>query len=342
MKLPGHLKDMECWGRSGLDARILIVWFKGTAQLCFIWEISIMNAFSFTSFAFCALVSLASCGGGGGPALSLDPQDVQDITGGSAPGETAVTEQEERSETIAAQFNSLFATNMHYQTSLPQLPRFVAETSCRTTYCTVSFPALGFSDVISIESLRSSEFSGTETAQSILTKFGVTLVESAWVDAPDESGNAVAGTLDHSEFGSATNVLLLDGERISGRFAAAFGVLADEAPSISGVWRGQMSAVTQNSGNFLQGDAALVYTVSGSRGELSASFTNIKNLSRNIAHSTSSVRFRNVPVSSGGIYSQGTIGNRIEGAFYGSGGVETAGIFEKSEILASFGAIRSQ
>ena len=83
-----------------------------------------MNAFSFTSFAFCALISLASCGGGGGPALSLDPQDVQDITGGSAPGETAVAEQEERSESIAAQFDSLFVTNMHYQTSLPQLPRF--------------------------------------------------------------------------------------------------------------------------------------------------------------------------------------------------------------------------
>ncbi len=300
-----------------------------------------MNSYSFTSFAFYAFFALASCGGGGGPALSLDPQTTQDITGGSAPGETAA-EQEERSESIAAQFNSLFATNIHYQTSLPQLPRFVAETSCRTTYCNFSVPALGFSDVISIESLRNSEFSGTETAQSILTKYGVTLIESAWVQAPDESGNAVAGTLDHSEFGAATSVLILDDERISGRFAAAFGVLADEAPRISGVWRGQMSAVTQNSGNFLQGDAALVYTVSGGRGELSASFTNIKNLSRNTAHATSSVQFRNVPVSSGGIYSQGTVGNRIEGAFYGSAGVETARIFEKSEILASFGAIRSQ
>ena len=300
-----------------------------------------MNTFSLMPFAFCALFALASCGGGGSPALSLDPQSAQGITGGSAPGESAA-EQEERSESIAAQFDSLFATNIHYQTSLPLLPRFVAETSCRTTYCNFSVPALGYSDVISIESLRTSEFSGTETAQSILTKYGVTLVESAWVQAPDERGNAVAGTLEHSEFGSATSVLILDGERISGRFAAAFGVLADEAPSISGVWRGQMSAVTQNSGNFLQGDAALVYTVSGSRGELSASFTNIKNLSRNTAHATSSVRFRNVPVSSGGIYSQGTVGNRIEGAFYGSGGVETAGIFEKSEILASFGAIRSQ
>ena len=300
-----------------------------------------MNMFSLMPFAFCALSALASCGGGGAPALSINPEAAQDIAGGAAPGETAV-EQGERSDRITQQFDSLFLTSIHYQTSLPRIPRVVAETRCRTTYCNISIPELDIYDVISIESLRNTEFSGTENAQSILTKYGVTLVESAWVGVADERGRAMSGTLDHSEFGAATSVLILEDERISGRFAAAFGVLADEAPRISGVWRGQMSAVPQNSDNLLQGDAALAYTVSGSRGELSASFTNIKNLSRNTAHATSSVRFRNVRVSSGGIYSQGTVGNRIEGAFYGSAGVETAGIFEKSGILASFGAIRSQ
>lgn len=300
-----------------------------------------MNSFSLTPIAFCTLFALASCGGGSGPALSLNPQAVQDITGGNVPGESAA-EQEERSEIITPQFDSIFATNVHYRTSFPQLPRFVAETSCRTTYCNFSVPALNYNDVISIESLKNLEFSGTGNAQSILTKYGVTLVESAWVQPPDERGTALAGTLDHSEFGSATNVLTLDGDSISGRFAAAFGDLADATPSTSGVWRGQMSAVTQDSDDFLLGDATLDYTVSSSGGELSASFTNIKNLSRNTAHTTPSVQFRNVPVSSGGIYSQGTLGNRIEGAFYGGGGIETAGIFEKSGILASFGTKQSQ
>ena len=300
-----------------------------------------MNSFSLTPIAFCTLFALASCGGGSGPALSLDPQVVQDITGGDAPGESAA-EQGERSESITPQFDSLFMTNIHYRTSLSQVPRVVAETSCRTTYCNISIPALAIYDVISIESLRDSEFSGTENSQSILTKYDVTLIESAWVQGADERGNALTGTLDHSEFGSATGAITYDWGRLSMRFAAAFGDLADAAPSTSGVWRGQMSAVTQNSDDFLLGDATLDYTVSSSGGELSASFTNIKNLSRNTAHVTSSVRFRNVPVSSVGIYSQGTLGNRIEGAFYGSGGVETAGIFEKSGILASFGAKRSQ
>ena len=300
-----------------------------------------MNSLSLTPLAFCTLFALASCGGGSGPALSINPEAAQDITGGNAPGETAA-EQEERSESIIPQFDSLFATSLHYRTSFPRLPRFVAETSCRTTYCTVSVPALDFSDVITIESLRDTEFSGTENAQSILTKYGVTLVESAWVQADDDRGTALSGTLDHSGFGAATNVLTLEGESISGRFAAAFGDLADAAPSISAVWRGQMSAVTQDSDDFLLGDATLDYTVSSSGGELSASFTDIKNLSRNTAHAPSSVRFRNVPVSSVGIYSQGTLGNRIEGAFYGGGGVETVGIFEKSGILASFGAKQSQ
>ena len=307
-----------------------------------------MNSLRSAPVALCILLAVASCGGGGGGALSLAPDAAQDAAGAKPPAEST-SEQEERSERITQQFDSLNLTSVHYQTPFPQLPRFVGNISCATTYCDLTVPALNYRDVISIESLRSTEFSGNENSQPVLTEHGITLIEHAWTetitfDGSDEvsRGNSLTGTLDHSEFGSITGSITIEEDQVLLRFAGAFGELADASPIASGVWRGQMSAVSQNSNDFLQGEATLIYSISSSRGELSADFTDITNLSRNTAHDYPSVQFRNVSVSSSGTYLQESFGSRIQGAFYGSRGVETAGTFEKHGMLAAFGARQQQ
>ncbi len=96
---------------------------------------------------------------------------------------------------------------------------------------------------------------------------------------------------------------------------------------------------TDSSGrtNFLQGDAELTFDFSNS--SLNASFTNIKNITRNSDHSVSQIRFSNINVNQErGTFDSGSIGNRIQGGFYGSEHAETAGVVEQSGIVGSFGA----
>ena len=287
---------------------------------------------------------LASCGGGA--ELTINPGAAQAITGGGAPVESAES-QTARARNLAFRSDSILFSAVHFQTTIPGYRNFVANVRCRTTYCTVSIPALNFSNSYSANSVSNSVFSGTRRAQPVLTENGMTLVERAWegtttsgsIEAPNR-GNSLVAVQSYSAFGSATETISYLNETFIGRYSLAFGESAGGRPTISGVWRGQMTAITQNADSFLQGDATLRYTISGNRGELSADFTDIKNLSQNIAHAYSSVRFRDVFVSSSGTYSQGYQGNRIEGAFYGSGAAETAGTFEKYGMLGAFGAQR--
>ena len=93
-------------------------------------------------------------------------------------------------------------------------------------------------------------------------------------------------------------------------------------------------------GNVLQGDAVLTYTLSGTGGALDAAFTDIKNLDRNAAHATPTMRFDDVPVADDGTYRAGLTGNRIQGGFYGPNHAEAAGVVEQGGIVGAFGAKR--
>ncbi len=294
--------------------------------------------------ALLACFGLASCGGGA--ELTINPGAAQGITGGSAPVESAAS-QTARARNLAFRSDSILFSAVHFQTTIPGNRNFVANVRCWPTYCNVSIPALNFSNSYSVDSISNSVFSGTRRAQPVLTENGMTLVERAWegtttsrgIEASNR-GNSLVAVQSYSAFGSAAETISYLGETFIGRYSLAFGERTGREPTTSGVWRGQMTAITQNANDLLQGDASLRYTVSGSRGELSADFTDIKNLSRNTAHAYSSVRFRDVSVSFGGTYSQGYQGNRIEGEFYGRGAVETAGTFERYGMLGAFGARR--
>ena len=138
--------------------------------------------------------------------------------------------------------------------------------------------------------------------------------------------------MNHAEFGLYDN-------SGSGVFGTALGDLTESRPTGTATWNGLMTGTPTagpQRGDRLQGDAALTYRMGS--GSLDASFTSIKNIDLLQSHSTTSIRFANVPVSASGTFSSGERGNRIEGGFYGPGQAEAAGVFERSGIVGAFGA----
>ena len=150
---------------------------------------------------------------------------------------------------------------------------------------------------------------------------------------------------------SSAQSMTEEGVRFAGWFGRALGDLTDVRPDVTAQWHGLMVGTPSRGtlrGNTLQGDAALTYTLTGNSLDaaftdiksLDAAFTDIKNLDTGAAHSTSTLRFVDVPVATDGTYEAGLTGNRIQGGFYGPDHVEAAGIFGRSGIVGAFGAKR--
>lgn len=116
-------------------------------------------------------------------------------------------------------------------------------------------------------------------------------------------------------------------------------------PPMSASWSGVMVGAPRDGAfhdNVLVGDAELTYNYSDMGGTVAATFSNIVDLERRVAHSTPNVRFDDVPVSPNGSYRMGTSGDRIMGGFFGLSHDETAGVFEKEGIVGAFGARRDE
>ena len=81
----------------------------------------------------------------------------------------------------------------------------------------------------------------------------------------------------------------------------------------------------------------MVYSLEDS--QLDAIFSNIENReNNNRPHSVETIRFTDVPVDAGGTYEDRQLADYIEGFFAGPNQAETVGVFEKENIVASFGA----
>ena len=145
--------------------------------------------------------------------------------------------------------------------------------------------------------------------------------------------------MEHSGFAAHTEWFVVDGIRGDGRYGMAGGDLTGTRPLGTATWRGLMAgtpATGAGRDDRLQGDATLTYHTGSQR--LNAAFTDIQNIDRLRAHSTSAVRFNDVSVDAGGRFQAGGTGDRIQGGFYGPGHAETAGVFEGSNIVGAFGA----
>lgn len=284
--------------------------------------------------AFAAVMAvslLASCGGGGGGGGSTTAEDIRERTGSTAPLETAA-EQRERSGEIILRADLMMMSPIHGE-AVSGRPTFRVLADCSSEACEFGEPTVGFSDYFTIGDLTNN----LNAATFALAKHGITLFKIN-EGASDGSFESYGSWMDHSGF--SVNAFTSH-EFVSFRHGMAGGDLTGTRPASTATWTGLMvgtPATGSRRNNLLQGDAALTYDFSGS---LDASFTNIKDITRNRDHSVQTIRFENVPVSTRGTFFHARSDNsRIEGAFFGPGHAEATGVFEKSNIVGAFGAKR--
>ncbi|MCY4141189.1 MAG: hypothetical protein OXF56_23350 [Rhodobacteraceae bacterium] len=277
------------------------------------------------TFVLATALALAGCGGGSTPA-----NDVQTGTG-SQPPQESVADISARLAGIISRTDSLVVSTWYGESSNSAFPTFRARSSCSGTTCTFLEEQSGLSISVSLDDLDLD----TSRSNAILTKHGITVL-----DTRDSTNRNLAAAMNHSAFSILSNRDVLEGTTVWNRLSTAGGDLTRSRPSGTATWTGLMVGVpTGIAGrtDFLQGDAALTYDFAGS---LDASFTGIRNITRNRAYSVTSVRFNDIPVSSNGTFQVGLTGNHIQGGLYGPGHAETAGVFEQKGIVGSFGAKR--
>ena len=306
--------------------------------------------------AACLAMLLASCGGGGGTSSPSSSQPstpnsaVQRLVGGSPPVETAA-EQDRRSRGLVPRADSYITAVRHVNYNDPDIRNYYTSVSCSRLVCTETFPD---GDTLT-EDLGSSAVT-FEIGTTILTRNGITI--EVFLEEESLGYEKLGAALDDSFFQSGyesrDNYPLLG--NLGGRAKAVITsshVYGERtsiggeyvAPSVSGTWRGMMTAVTTQNHDLLLGDAVLQYSVSATGGSLSAEFSNIVNYSRNRAYAErSNVVFVNVPVRSDGTFNRiGSDYSKIHGAFYGDDHAEATGIIElRNEFLGAFGTKRAR
>ena len=294
---------------------------------------------------FMALSLTACLGGGGGSgggadagaAPLADPGGVRVLTGSQAPVETPA-DQSARAPGIVSRADSLIVSTGFGEVTSPSGETTPVRilTDCAGTRCPFRETTTGLSGVFGLQDLVF--VSGDSRA--ILTKNAITLIESR-----TSSIESYGAWLNHAGFGVQSERNMVDGIGVTGRHGIAVGDLTGVAPPMAATWRGLMVGTPRSGAlrdNVLQGDAALTYELSGAGGSLDAAFTDIRNIDRGAAHSTTSVRFDDIPVDFRGAYRAGASGNLIQGGFYGPDHAEAAGIFEQADIVGAFGAKLSE
>ena len=124
-------------------------------------------------------------------------------------------------------------------------------------------------------------------------------------------------------------------------FGNAVGNSTNSKPFSNATYNGLMvaSPVTgETKGDFLEGIARLNYDYSDST--LDANFTNITNVKTNSPHSITSVSFDDISVNPRGIFISGSTNNFIQGGFMGPDHNQVTGVFEKSNMVGAFGAVK--
>ena len=283
---------------------------------------------------------LTACGGGdsGGSGGLLRPDDsTLALIGATAPVETPGA-QSARSPGIVSRADSLIFSTIYGETTHNELPSFRLNARCSGITCSITEHRFGYYQTVSLSDM---DFASGDVS-ALGTKNGITLMSQAGSEDGTEF-TAFGAWMHHSGFAVQTGKEAVQGETVWVRYGLAGGDLTGRPPAGSATWRGVMVG-TPASGrgagaHRLVGDASLRYDLNAR--DLDASFTNIKNIDRGAAHSTTMVQFVDIPVTFDGTFSAGLSGNRIQGGFYGPSHGEAAGIFEQSNIVGAFGARRN-
>ena len=292
-----------------------------------------MRSFSACGLAMAAVLSLAACGGDSAPERALTTAEIRELTGLSAPVETAEAQQE-RSLDVFTRADSLILSTMHGETGNAEIPTFRLLTQCSGTQCTVTEPLSGAVDTIELANTPLRQ--GAATA--IGSKHGITLLsESSTHTGADLA--SLGAWLEHGSFAILNERQTSEEGTVDVWYGIAVGELTGPPPAGSATWLGIMVGTPVDGdahGERLVGTAALNYDMAV--GGLDAAFSGIKNIDRGTAHDVETVIFSNLAVGPDGTFATGESGTRIQGGFYGTGHAEAAGIFEQSDIVGAFGA----
>ena len=286
-------------------------------------------------------LSLAACVGGGEDGPVGDSERIRQLTGLSAPVETAEAAQE-RSLDIFPRADSLILSTIHGETGSTEFPTFRHATQCGGTQCTVTEPLSGTVDTIELANTPLRH--GAATA--IGSKHGITLVSESTVHTGADLAS-LGAWLEHGTFAILNERQTGEEDTVDVWYGITVGDLTRTAPTGSATWLGIMTGtpvIGDARGERLVGDAALSYEFppegDGSGPSLDVAFGGIKNIDRGAAHTVETLLFENVEVGAEGTFGAGFVGSRIQGAFYGPDHAEAAGIFEQQDIVGAFGASR--
>ena len=241
-------------------------------------------------------------------------------------------------------------------------------TKCEDTVCGVSATAAGVEDALrralgdSRSDFGSSHFAA-RLGDSLELKpqtglvNGVPLVEGFGLRTGDRAFSArfYGGWLDDGAFFvNETTLTVRDGRGqpigIGTVFdSSALGVASAMAPAavrgMSGTWKGMMigadvsDAVTR--GQFLRGDAMLVID-DFANPDIDVSFSNLRDLETGARLDGRTIgSWENIPINGGSFGNKPTGSNDyIQGRFVGENHVGVVGLFERSEVVGSFGGNR--
>ena len=299
-----------------------------------------MRRFSVCGLAVAVALSLAACSDSVSE-RTLTPDEIRQLTDMSAPVETADAAQT-RSIDIFARSDSLILSTIHGETGSTEIPTFRQLTRCSGSQCTVTEPLSGTVDTIDLANtpLRQG------AAIALGSKHGMTLVEESSTHTGADLAS-LGAWLEHSSFALLNESQTGEEGTVDVRYGIARGALTGTAPAGSAAWLGLMvgTPITGDGrGERLVGDAVLTYDFpsggDGSGPSLDVAFGGIKNIDRGTAHTVETVIFSNLAIGPDGTFAIGESGARIQGAFYGPGHAEAAGIFEQFDIVGAFGARR--
>ena len=262
----------------------------------------------------------------------IPPEKATDLTGANPPAET-IADQRARGPGIISRTDSLIISTVRGTTNHADLPTYTIPVICQDARCSGINPVSGRTEIITVNDLSSV---GDTTTEFSLTKHGVTVFRTRGT-VDDSDVVSYGGVMEHSAFRVHNQSFSVNNVNVRQYHGVVGGDLTGSSPSgTTATWRGLMVGTTPANGNLLQGDASLEYSLDA--GTLDAAFTEIKDLTRNAAHTTDTVRFDDVSVSTDGTYQAGSTGNRIQGGFYGPDHAESAGVFEQSGIVGAYGA----
>ena len=289
-----------------------------------------MNSWKIGLVVLAAMGVAACSSGGGSPAPT-------------AGGEAGMTGEGDVVAQVLASVDTVQLGDVVWGSRNPRLPAQRVAADCADTACTVGHPLIG-SDTITFED-GIGIFGDSTAVERVAEKGGVAIMRTTPSETEllgqDVSITAYGAWLDNSYFATAQSDFAVLGQPGIATGPVSFGVSTGTAPSGPATWRGAMVgtdvAPGATFGNRVAGAASMTIEAMENP-TLNVAFTEIVDIETNA--SRDDLRWNGLSVSETGTFRSGSVGDTIEGTFYGPAHAEVGGVFERDSISGAFGAAR--